>query len=87
MHFCMSNNARFIPTHVGNGRPGIKVKPIFAVHPHACGERAFKGMEDAIVNGSSPRMWGTVMIAERLRMMRPVHPHACGERIGGSHFR
>ncbi len=32
----------------------------FPVHPHACGERhTLSGMTETL-NGSSPRLWGTV---------------------------
>ena len=30
-----------------------------SVHPHACGERHTFTVSEVIVDGSSPRMWGT----------------------------
>jgi len=53
---------RFIPTHVGNSVHGISVAGSSSVHPHACGElmKNFSSMH--LFCGSSPRMWGTLII-------------------------
>jgi len=63
---------RFIPTCVGNitdlpcnGRR----KP---VHPHVCGEHAYRRISWELICGSSPRVWGTSPL--------------CGSRIIGSRF-
>ena len=32
-----------------------------SVHPHGCGERMEKEMEDQLITGSSPRLWGTLL--------------------------
>ena len=51
--------SRFIPTHVGNAlcsQPGMRAMP---VHPHARGERVREVALAAVVEGSSPRTWGT----------------------------
>ena len=52
--------ARFIPTHVGNGRTSAPRPSVAAVHPHACGERQQHRRGLHTRRGSSPRMWGTV---------------------------
>ncbi len=52
--------ARFIPTHVGNTSVGIEHCDIWAVHPHACGEHLKAVAWVDKVDGSSPRMWGTL---------------------------
>ncbi len=51
--------ARFIPTHVGNARSRSQPSTTRTVHPHARGERAYAWAKDEILNGSSPRTWGT----------------------------
>ncbi len=55
---------RFIPTHVGNtSRPGRLHLPR-SVHPHACGEHHDDHSLIPFVTGSSPRMWGTLVMNE-----------------------
>ena len=54
---------RFIPTPVGNGRVGSLCSGLDAVHPHACGERSPSAMNAMSGNGSSPRLWGTVVMS------------------------
>ena len=55
---------RFIPTHVGNTAVNGRMEVISAVHPHACGEHRFNPDSGENVDGSSPRMWGTLQDAE-----------------------
>ena len=49
----------FIPTPVGNIGRLPETKPIFSVHPHACGEHECGGCGRCRAHGSSPRLWGT----------------------------
>ena len=51
---------RFIPTRVGNSSlwPGTVWSR--SVHPHACGEQKIISTCPPSMNGSSPRVWGTV---------------------------
>ena len=59
-HFSIGISAlklRFIPTHVGN-TPTAPTAP--TVHPHACGEHYATTSRKEVLNGSSPRMWGTL---------------------------
>ena len=51
---------RFIPTHVGNTCRNSTFYCSKTVHPHACGEHLFYLYQEQNVNGSSPRMWGTL---------------------------
>ena len=51
--------ARFIPTHMGNGRARSICSGANTVHPHAYGERAIWQPHRAFERGSSPRIWGT----------------------------
>ena len=34
---------------------------------------------DEIYAGSSPRVWGTLIVSIRVSYQIPVHPHVCGE--------
>ena len=67
---------RFIPTHVGNTKHlpfKVRSKP---VHPHACGEHSFSHRLSFCPNGSSPRMWGTLLgddITHHLGRFIPTH--------------
>src|SRR5690606_954261 len=73
-----ARRARFIPTHVGNGRRSVSESIRHAVHPHACGER--KGcLEDAGSRyGSSPRMWGTEYLADTMHLSTRFIPTHVG---------
>ena len=51
---------RFIPTCVGNGSRSMFTRVRVTVHPHVCGERFENLIMVSQVNGSSPRVWGTV---------------------------
>ncbi len=54
--------SRFIPTPVGNTRrPGARLK-MFPVHPHACGEHTCLTGLNIRKSGSSPRLWGTLIV-------------------------
>ena len=52
---------RFIPTHVGNTSGGGWANRPSTVHPHACGEHLTDSISASTSNGSSPRMWGTLV--------------------------
>jgi len=50
--------SRIIPTRVGRRISFANTSPSTADHPHACGEKGFKGVVGAAKKGSSPRVWG-----------------------------
>ena len=54
---------RFIPTGVGNALTLTRKLSGVAVHPHGCGERLVDCDNDEDHDGSSPRVWGTLMKA------------------------
>ena len=54
----MNKAERFIPTRVGNTPVIGPAMYIFTVHPHACGEYGGGGFNQALSDGSSPRVWG-----------------------------
>ena len=51
--------ARFIPTGVGNTRHIPVVDFCASVHPHGCGEHNCHASAGRLLDGSSPRVWGT----------------------------
>ena len=53
------DDARFIPTLVGNADPAPRGRNTWPVHPHARGERLFSQYSRQTLIGSSPRSWGT----------------------------
>ena len=53
---------RFIPTRVGNLLMVIYILISWTVHPHACGEHALPHSMGVTFDGSSPRMWGTLLM-------------------------
>ena len=55
------NGVRFIPTAVGNASNPYISEKSRTVHPHGCGERASNRIRRCISNGSSPRLWGTLV--------------------------
>ena len=76
-HMCGYHSmGRFIPTHVGNtDGPRIFTAQI-SVHPHACGEHGDGPGHERDQVGSSPRMWGTLLIdlpCEKWPRFIPTH--------------
>ena len=60
---CLSNEIfRFIPTCVGNTRPLCRGTQGVAVHPHVCGEHSALSKSVPTPAGSSPRVWGTLVL-------------------------
>ncbi len=52
---------RFIPTGVGNTARSTRSGRVGSVHPHGCGEHAIPTISSWRVDGSSPRVWGTLL--------------------------
>ncbi len=50
---------RFIPACVGNRTCCDFIRVGVPVHPRVCGEQKVEGGSAGLVNGSSPRVWGT----------------------------
>ena len=67
---------RIIPTHVGNTQKKARSFRTEADHPHACGEHAIAVWIAVIIDGSSPRMWGTPICRElATQEMRIIPTH------------
>jgi len=56
--------AWFIPTGVGNSSNKLIHRKLPLVHPHGCGELYFERDDPDLADGSSPRVWGTLDVAE-----------------------
>ena len=57
---------RFIPAYVGNTSKPFGTGPGRTVHPRVCGEHIYYNSTDAYICGSSPRMWGTLLVLQHL---------------------
>ena len=76
--FSMPDQARFIPTYVGQiTGPGL-CPGRQPVHPHVRGANDRIILEPANPLGSSPRTWGKCRQLARCRNKSAVHPHARG---------
>ena len=53
---------RFIPTCVGNTPVPVQHDIEITVHPHVCGEHRLASSSMYSHDGSSPRVWGTLML-------------------------
>ena len=69
---------RFIPTCVGNTCATSTRWRAMSVHPHVRGEHAVIMMPAAIVDGSSPRAWGTLLDARCVHAYRRFIPTCVG---------
>jgi len=69
---------RFIPTHVGNSLILIERYMLRSVHPHACGELRHAGDSFTHGGGSSPRMWGTLLYIDHLKLCARFIPTHVG---------
>ena len=65
--------SRFIPAHAGNSSTIRFPMTAVTVHPRACGELLLRGSGGGFVDGSSPRMRGTLFLEthDSKRFARP----------------
>ena len=72
-------SGRIIPTGVGKThRP--KHRPYKATdHPHGCGENPYSAAFSGVINGSSPRVWGKLIIREHHIIRRRIIPTGVGK--------
>ena len=75
---------RFIPTCVGNGSGEGKSSVVSAVHPHVCGERRPGIATHMRPGGSSPRVWGTVVLRENRHRLDRFIPTCVGNGKTGT---
>ena len=72
---------RFIPTRVGKAATTTVSSPRRAVHPHACGESPSTSNKTVYVDGSSPRVWGKLLGAERQARPQRFIPTRVGKAL------
>ncbi len=62
---CFLPESWFIPTGVGNSRGPGTGSLLCSVHPHGCGELFTGHTLSVCVAGSSPRVWGTLLLRKK----------------------
>ena len=72
---------RFIPTPVGNSDDKDRAQWLEEVHPHACGELMTKKVRVISDIGSSPRLWGTLLLLCALLQTLGSSPRLWGTRV------
>ncbi len=77
----MSAAGRFIPTGVGNAEIGRMLLVKATVHPHGCGERCGRSFPTQDGYGSSPRVWGTLLISGASHITVRFIPTGVGNAI------
>ena len=75
-------NCRIIPTRVGTRSVLCYCRSLSENHPHACGDKVDALVDNADTLGSSPRVWGQVIVVyERSHSVRIIPT-----RVGTSYF-
>src|SRR5699024_2750136 len=69
---------RFIHTHVGFTSMLASFILHLSVHPHACGVYRLAGFSSQDSCGSSPRMWGLLVISMTISMLQRFIPTHVG---------
>ena len=69
---------RFIPTCMGNATCNECIFCCSPVHPHVHGERSTTNLFSRVVNGSSPRAWGTLITSKLINTIGRFIPTCMG---------
>ena len=72
-----------IPTRVGTSSITPESATVNRDHPHACGDKHYDLVDFEILDGSSPRVWGQVIILLRRSYRERIIPTRVGTRING----
>ena len=81
-----SPSNRFIPACAGNSRSRRAASTSASVHPRVCGELRLAAGACRIPLGSSPRVRGTLLGEERLRLPRRFIPACAGNSSAACHL-
>ncbi len=74
----------FIPTCVGNTTTVKETTFTLMVHPHVCGEYSLASSSSFIAVGSSPRVWGILMVLKMRKAIFWFIPTCVGNTIFSS---
>ena len=80
---CRADTGRFIPTCVGNASSLASSSAWPTVHPHVCGERSSASIAETSENGSSPRVWGTLLLLNECDVSQRFIPTCVGNAAAG----
>ena len=69
-----------IPTRVGTSVPNITHQPCRQDHPHACGDKLKASRDTPSPTGSSPRVWGQVIVTSHSLLNPGIIPTRVGTR-------
>jgi len=83
MLYGVDPSLRSTPTRVGKTHSSSLVNSFRKVHPHACGENAWRGDNDPLAEWSTPTRVGKTVHPPVCGACDEVHPHACGENGPG----
>ena len=77
----VGRSKRFIPTGVGNTAGRQTVPDMAAVHPHGCGEHVDVTGSKRANYGSSPRVWGTPDVRDKIPVIARFIPTGVGNTM------
>ncbi len=72
---------RIIPTRVGTSLGQLSHIALYEDHPHACGDKLIDRFEDLSNLGSSPRVWGQVVLYVYLLLFHGIIPTRVGTSL------
>ena len=77
---CNAVNKGIIPTRVGTSNCDFVAVCIYQDHPHACGDKLLRYHSNVRTEGSSPRVWGQVLLTVKNSFPYRIIPTRVGTR-------
>jgi len=77
---------RFIPAHAGKAVARSLRECLLPVHPRACGESVYIVNVNGVVDGSSPRMRGKLVVLDVRDVVHRFIPAHAGKAYAGHEF-
>ena len=78
LEIIISSQLRIIPTRVGTSINEVLNKNTSEDHPHACGDKQVMTRWQKLETGSSPRVWGQVILVTALVSIYRIIPTRVG---------
>ena len=75
------HSMRIIPTRMGTSCPRVCFCVLIWDHPHAYGDKFFNSSAICNINGSSPRVWGQVLLLQRVFRCTGIIPTRMGTSL------